>query len=153
MQCWMTGRGEYNLLRRCILEEGHINGHQYRDSVVDITLQYEQSQYIGTAISNDAVSIVLEWLNEDLDFNVYSGDQVKAAMWKFLDNRIDKLLETIADDFKEHVSTGTHRDAERLLGFPERDLAQERREEAGDIAFDSARDDAMTNRAEKNSGN
>ena len=102
-----------------------------------------------SAISDDAVENVMASLNEDAEDCAYSKEQVKAALWKFMDEEIDDLLENIEERFMntDAKSSRIHgrfvSRREQLLGEPERDLSQERIEEAGDAKFDEARDRAM----------
>ncbi len=92
-----------------------------------------------SAITDDAVNNVLDSLNEHSGENDYSFEQVKEAMWQMLANHIDEYLEEIED----HFDKLPYRTLDRLLGDPEINVAKERRFEAGDVAFDTARDRQM----------
>ena len=95
-----------------------------------------------SAISDDAVNNVLGDLNEDAEGYKYSFEQVKSAMWKFMDEQIDELLENIEERFM-NSDAKSHRVGHRfvsrreeLLGTPEIDIKEEQRLEKGDYDYD-----------------
>lgn len=102
------------------------------------TLQYDVtcpgSKVDLSAISDDCVNNCLESLNDDAEGYKYSFEQVKYALWRFMDEQIDELLENIEDHFMDF--DGHRRD--QLLGEPEIDVAEEQRLEHADYLYDAA---------------
>ncbi len=116
------------------------------DKETKLTLDYESGfatsdkrWHETSAISEDAVGNVCDSLNDGAEGYKYSMCQVHAALWIMLKDHIDDYLEDIEDYF-DRLTSG---ERDRLLGDPEIDVAEERRLEAGDVAFDAARDKQM----------
>ncbi len=94
---------------------------------------YPDSKVDLSAISDDCVGNVVESLNDDAGSYHYSDSQVKDALWIFLNQEIDSLLENLEERFLE-------KPRERLLGEPEVDVREEQRLAKGDIAYDEEQD-------------
>lgn len=109
------------------------------DKTTKYVLEYDGKFMIGTtlydhsAISDDAVGNVTADLNDNGDELAYSEEQVKDALWKFLNEEIDNLLENIEEAFMRTENQGargmrfTSR-REQLLGYPKRNLREEHAE-------------------------
>lgn len=106
------------------------------DRETKIVLYYD-SRYFSNALSNDVVQNVLDSVNDHLDTSVqkYSEEQVKQALWKFLEAKIESFVEEI-DVHWDKIDTSEKYD---LLGEPEIDVAEENRLEAVDRACDESR--------------
>lgn len=101
----------------------------------DYTLRFEGE---SAAICDDAVENVTHDLNEELDGEPdrYSDLQVKRALWFFLLDEIDNVLENIEERFEDKVNRLSCSERDRLLGAPEVNLREEARLERGDRLYD-----------------
>lgn len=110
------------------------------DKTTKRTLEFDGKFMIGnthydlSAISDDAVTNVTESLNDDGDELAYSEEQVKIALWKFMDEEIDDLLENIEERFlntdakSSRIGNRFVSRREQLLGYPKRNLREEHAE-------------------------
>lgn len=111
-----------------------------------ITLQFEGGFAVPggkwhdlSAISDDSVNSVLDELNKNCDDGCkYSFNQVKIAMWRMLEHKIDSMLETI-DEHQEEFQREHPSEWDRFIGEPEVDVREEQRLAHGDYLFDVAR--------------
>ena len=130
MTCMEFKKNEYGIRVRCTKFYQHEGEHTY--AVVPITLDWK-SDYSG--INDEMVENTLGYVNRYKGSYRYSDSQVKAALWKYLDYRIGRLLEDLVNDFTDRLS---ERDIEQFLGEPEVDLKEESRLEHGDQLYDKA---------------
>lgn len=150
LKCSISGNDGHGARRQCIMPMGHEQDadprnhkHLFRGKVGDIVLRYEDEgakpYCFESAISDDLVENIAEDLNDTDSQYRYSNEQVKAVIWQFMENHIDDFVEQLDEHWWKYFRNLGEREKERLLGEPERDLAQEQREAHGDYLFDVAR--------------
>lgn len=90
------------------------------------------------AISDDAVENVTREMNDAIsgESHIYSDSQIKTALWKFLSNEIDELLENIEDRFMDKYSKLHDWQQGRLLGDPELNVKEEANLARADYLYD-----------------
>lgn len=127
------------ILTNCDLPDRHAGSHHY-GKVADIRLRWERltPHVDDAAICDDQVNNVVDVLNDELDRDDplrYSPDQVKRALWRFLEAEIERLQEDLVERFIN--LDGSRQD--RYLGTPEINRREESRIAYGDIRCDEAR--------------
>lgn len=93
------------------------------------------------AIKDDSVDNVTRELNDSIsdEPNAYSAAQVKRAMWTFLQDKIDSLLENIEETFIDDLSKMRQWEQDRLLGEPELNKRHEAILSHGDELYDAGK--------------
>lgn len=100
------------------------------------------SEWQFAAISDDAVLNILADLNDDRQGEpyIYSETQVKAAMWGFLEDEIERLQENIEECFMAALNKMSTYKERALLGDPEVSVKEEQKLAHADYLHDLARD-------------
>jgi hypothetical protein len=110
--------------------------HLFGGKVPNIILRYESEGVLNPAISDDLVTNLTDGLNKDSERYRYSTQQVKAALWNLLGQRVDDLVDVL----DEHWEKLSIKEQNSMLGDPELDMKEEAYYAAGDAKFDAMRD-------------